>query len=245
VKPIGRAVELRRRLAELAARRGEPPRVVVVGGGAAGVEVACAADRVLSGGPRTVTLLEAGPRLLGGSSRRFAARTAGVLAARGIAVRTHTTARDVRAGAVELADGALLAADLVVWLTRAVGDPLFKDSGLRLDDRGFLLVDPSLRALDHPEIHAVGDCATLDDYPDTPKAGVYAVRGAPVLWESLVAAADGNRAPNFRPQRGFLALLNTADGKALLTFHGLVAHSRWAWRLKDHIDRGFMAKYRV
>jgi hypothetical protein len=51
--------------------------------------------------------------------------------------------------------------------------------------------------------------------------------------------------PRYRPQRSFLSLLNTGDGKALLRYKGLISHSRWAWRLKDRIDRGFMARYRV
>jgi selenide,water dikinase len=64
VKPIGRARELRAALLELADR--EPPaRVLVVGGGAAGVEVAFAAARVLDdlGTGRRVTLVEAGDRI--------------------------------------------------------------------------------------------------------------------------------------------------------------------------------------
>jgi NADH dehydrogenase FAD-containing subunit len=86
---------------------------------------------------------------------------------------------------------------------------------------------------------------TPERHPGTPKAGVYAVREAPVLWKSLAAALEGGKPPHYEPQRGFLSLLNTGDGKALLRYKGLVAHSRWAWRLKDRIDRRFMARYRV
>jgi NADH dehydrogenase FAD-containing subunit len=94
-----------------------------------------------------------------------------------------------------------------------------------------------------PRIFAVGDCGTLASHPGTPKAGVYAVREGPVLWESLKAAIRGGEPPRYQPQHGFLSILNTGDGRALLDYKGIVSHSRWAWRLKDRIDRRFMARY--
>ena len=94
-----------------------------------------------------------------------------------------------------------------------------------------------------PRVFAAGDCATLANHPDTPKAGVYAVREAPILWRSLLAAVAGAPPPRYTPQTGFLSLLNTADGRALLRWRGVLAHSRWAWRLKDRIDRRFVERY--
>jgi len=92
-------------------------------------------------------------------------------------------------------------------------------------------------------VFAVGDCGTLRDYPSLAKSGVYAVREAPILWANLRAAARGAPLTAFRPQRDFLSILNTCDGRALLRYKGLVTWSRWAWRLKDRIDRGFMRRY--
>jgi NADH dehydrogenase FAD-containing subunit len=109
-----------------------------------------------------------------------------------------------------------------------------------------LLIDDSLRSVDDPRIFAAGDCGTLASHPETPKAGVYAVREGPVLWQSLKAAVmtgGGGEPPRYTPQTGFLSILNTADGKALLDYKGIVSHSRWAWRLKDRVDRRFMRKY--
>ena len=64
-----------------------------------------------------------------------------------------------------------------------------------------------------------------------------------MLWESLRASLSDRPLPRYRPQPGFLSILNTADGKALLRYKRLVSHSRWAWQLKDWIDRRFMARY--
>ena len=67
----------------------------------------------------------------------------------------------------------------------------------------------------------------------------------PVLWKSLKAAmtGGGGEPPRYTPQTGFLSILSTGDGRALLDYMGIVSHSRWAWRLKDRIDRRFMERY--
>jgi selenide, water dikinase len=266
-KPIGRAVELRRRLEEMAGRRREPEPVVVVGGGAAGVELALAiAGRFrAAAAPHPVTLVEAGPCILASDSPRTRRRAAAVLARRQVALLTGSAVAAVEAaeeteqaegeGAeaeradrpaarVRLDNGESLPCRLVVWVTAAVGWPIFRDSGLPLDDRGFLLIDEDLRSIGDPRVFAAGDCGTLARFPKTPKAGVYAVREGPVLHGSLLAALAGDKPPHYRPQQGFLAILNTGDDRALLTYKGLVSYSRWALRLKDRIDRRFLARYR-
>jgi NADH dehydrogenase FAD-containing subunit len=94
-----------------------------------------------------------------------------------------------------------------------------------------------------PRVFAVGDCGTIVTHSRMAKSGVYAVREAPVLWRNLLAAARGRPLERYRPQRSFLSILNTADGRALLSYKGFASWSRWSWRLKDWIDRGFMRKY--
>jgi selenide,water dikinase len=247
VKPLSRVADLRARLVELGQREGER-RLVVVGGGAAGVEVVFACARVLdeaAGGRRRLALVDSGPDILSGYTDRCRALARELLGARGIQVRTGSRVAAVHAGAVELAGGGELPSDLTVWLTGAVAFPFFQGSGLPLDERGFLLLDDGLRSLADPRIFAAGDCGTLARYPDTPKAGVYAVREGPVLWRSLRATLEGRHPPSYEPQSGFLSLLNTADGQALLQYKGRVAHSRWAFWLKDGIDRRFLRKYRA
>jgi pyridine nucleotide-disulfide oxidoreductase family protein len=242
VKPMSRVADLRRRLLEL----GGEPRAVVVGGGAAGVEIACAIATFLdrAGCRRQVTILESSGSILADYSNRFRRRAESVLAGKDIAIRTGVRVDRVEADAVLFEGGARMRSDLTVWLTGAASWPLFGSSGLPVDQKGFLLVDDALRSIADPRVFGAGDCVTPERHPDTPKAGVYAVREAPVLWRSLVAALEGGKPPRFKPQSGFLSLLNTGDGKALLRYKGLISHSRRAWRLKDRIDRRFMARYK-
>jgi len=77
------------------------------------------------------------------------------------------------------------------------------------------------------------------------KAGVYAVRQGPVLRDNLADAAGGRPVRRrFHPQRRFLALLNTGDGRAIFSYGGVAATGRWAMALKDRIDRRFVSRFR-
>lgn len=260
VKPIHRAEELRRRIDALAARpvvrtpdgvRGR--RAVVVGAGAAGCEVACALATALDReSPRSadedgIALVDAEATILPGYAERFRDRARTVIEGRGIDVWTRTRVTAVTPNTVEVevrGRASTFPADLTVWLTGVAAPPLFRDSDLPLDDRGFLLVDGTLRSPGDDRIFGAGDCVTPAGSPDTPKAGVYAVREAPLLWKSLQASLRGTHDhPRYEPQAGFLSILNTADGRALLRWKGLVSHGRWAWWLKDWIDRRFVARY--
>lgn len=248
VKPIDRVAGLKQRVDRLARRGGSARRrVAVVGAGAAGVEVALGVDAVLArlARERAITLYEAGPEILRGYSRRVRHEAEKILADRGIAVETDRPVQAVGSDWVETVGGSRRPADLTVWITGPSAPPLFRGSGLPLDDHGYLLVSPSLRSIADPTVFAVGDCATLLEHPKTPKAGVYAVRQGPVLWRSLLAALGEGHPPRYDPQSGFLSILNTADGKALLRYKGVVSHSRWGWKLKDWIDRRFMDRYGV
>jgi selenide,water dikinase len=141
---------------------------------------------------------------------------------------------------VILGDGTNAPADLVVWLTGAAPPPVLAVSDLPVAPNGFFHVDATLQAVDGTPAWGAGDCIALTGHPDMPRAGVYAVRQSPVLAANVLA---GRGVRHFTPQRSFLSLLNTADGRALLRWKAVVAHTRWAWWLKDRIDRRFMTLY--
>ncbi len=101
---------------------------------------------------------------------------------------------------------------------------------------------PTLQAVDHPWIFAVGDVATIDGEA-RPKSGVFAVRMAKPLVDNLRASFAGRPLRMYRPQSHHLGLLGTGDGRAVASRRWLAGHSAFFWRLKDRIDRRFMAKF--
>ena len=219
-----------------------PLDVAAVGGGAAGVESVLAVvahlrrlrpDRRVSG-----ALFSRGAELLPGfaaPARRAAERA---LAAAGIALKLG-----------EAGDATTLAgAGVVLWATGAQAHDWQREAsrrgGLAASDEGFIHVDAQLRSSSHPSVFAVGDGANWAPGPALPKAGVYAVRQGPVLLHNLRAALSGGALQTYEPQRRFLALLATADGRAIAARGPFGAHGRWAWHWKDHIDSGFMGRFR-
>ena len=249
VKPIDRALLILPALERAVARAGiAGPAVLVVGGGAAGVELAFnlrARLRRLGRPDAPVRLVDGHDHILRDRSPacRRAAETA--LAAQDIHLVLGSGVARLSADRLYLKSGTALEAQLVVWATGPAAPGLFGGTGLATDDRGYVLVDPSLRSISHPEIFAAGDAASLSGRPELPKSGVYAVRQGPVLRDNLASAAAGRTpARRFRPQRRFLALLNTGDGRAILSWGGVAVGGRWAMALKDRIDRRFVARFR-
>ena len=243
VKPIEVAVvEIESALAEPLPPDGR--QVVVVGAGAGGCEIAFAlAARLRADGKGSVTVVDRAKRPVAARHPRTSGAVLRTFQAHGIHFLGEVVVVRADAFGVRLADGRVLPASLIVWATGAAGPELLARAGLPVDERGFLRVGDDLRCAEFPEIFAAGDCATLVSYPDLPKAGVYAVRQGPVLAANLRAVARGHRTRRFRPQRDFLALLNTGDGRAILSRGALALRSRLAWRLKDHIDRRFIRFY--
>jgi selenide, water dikinase len=247
LKPIDRALEIIHAL-DRASRAEADPAVVVVGGGAAGIEIALAARarlRLLAGREAgTVTLLEAAPQLLGGEQPATERAVRRALARNRIFLRMAAQVRSATPETVCLADGTELPARVLIWATGAGSPGLFRTSGLAVDRRGFLLVDERLRSVSDARVFAAGDAASLAGWPDMPKAGVYAVREGPVLRDNLAAACAGADPPrSYTPQHRFLTLLNTGDGRAVLSYPPWAADGRWAMRLKDWIDRGFVRRF--
>jgi len=249
VRPMARALEARGRLDALTAQ-GTRGTVVVVGGGAAGVEVAlCLAARAAAGARRdpgdvAVTILEAGPELLPERGAALRRRAMHALRARHVRARVGAKVTSVGAGEVRLRGGVTVPSDLTVWATGPRAPSLFRRSGLPRDSHGYLRVGVDLRVPGHRAVHGAGDCVGVAGYPDIAKAGVYAVRQGPVLADNLERAMDGRPPTEWRPQRAWLSLLNRGDGRAIASYRALSLTSRGAWWLKDTIDRRFVDRFR-
>ncbi len=231
---------------------GESVPAAVVGGGAAGVEIALAVRaRILAAG-RTpaVTIVDAsatdGLPLagFGPSSRRLAATA---LSRRDVALCCAHAKRVTADALLVEANGreTLLPSVATAWVTGSAPQPWLAQSGLDCDARGYPLASSTLSLTADDSIFGGGDCVTLRDFPATPKAGVYAVRMAPVLARNVLAGASGDPTRvMYAPQRDFLALLNTGDGRALLRWRGVTLESQWASWLKHRIDASYLQRYR-
>jgi len=243
-RPISRLVrELDQRVATLP----EQPRVVVVGAGAGGVELAfCLDHRIRStGATPQITLVYSSERPLPGREDRVADAVIRAASQRGIALLPSTRVVSIGSDRVEVASGESLPSDLTVWVAGAWPHPLGRESALPVDERGFILVEDSLEVVGTPDLFAVGDCAVPRSWPSIPKAGVYAVRQGPVLADNLRSKLSGTALRPYRAQRDFFSILNLGGGAAIGTKWGVPLTGALVMRWKDRIDRVFMEKFQV
>jgi len=139
--------------------------------------------------------------------------------------------------------GLVVKCDYIFWVTQANAQEWLKEAGLATDKAGFILVDDNLQSISHPGIFASGDIATMVNY-HLPKAGVFAVRQGKPLFENLVGSLLGKELKPYKPQRDYLSLIGTGDGKAFATRGKFVLPpSKLIWWWKDFIDRQFMKKF--
>jgi selenide,water dikinase len=221
-------------------------RLLIVGGGVGGIEVCLCLQQWLKkefpGTRFNLALAYRGGKLAGGLSNAAEHRLKGVLRDQGIELLGHSEVIRVAKSHVVTRTGEQLPADGVIWATGAVGADWLRGLGLPLDDRGFLRTHANLTCVNHPRIFAVGDCGSIDGQ-SIPKAGVYAVRQGPVLWDNLGRGLEGRNLVDFKPQKNFLKLVNVGDGTAIADYFGKSWRAGWVWKWKDRIDRRFMQMY--
>jgi pyridine nucleotide-disulfide oxidoreductase family protein len=213
----------------------QPQPLAILGGGAAGVELALALAPQLP----AVTLFSAG-QLLADHPPALRKRALAHLAKAQVVVQEHCHVDAVL-------DQQLLSQGRAVWQgTRAIiasgasALPWLQASGLACDREGFVSISASLQSSSHPTVLAVGDCASL---ANTPHNGVYAVRQGPVLAHNLAALIEQRPLRTYQPQRRALALLATGDGGALASWAELTAEGKVFGYWKDYLDQGFMRRH--
>lgn len=242
VKPASRLLAAWEKI--MAAAAHSPQSIVIVGGGAGGVELALAMEHRLgkTGRGTLLAVVTDSGTVLPQHSRAARNALTSLLAQRGISLHCGTRVTAVDAGVLRLESGAHLAARWIVWATSASAYPWLAASGLATDDRGFVLVDDTLRSTSHPCVFASGDCAHLVHH-SLPKSGVYAVRQGPVLAGNLRNVVQDAPLERYIPQRRALALISTGGRHAVATWGPFAFSGRWVWLWKNRIDRRFLATY--
>ena len=252
VKPIASFID---RWQDCLQRLTPEDSIAIVGGGAASVEIALAIATALTskrgaqaeagetGGPcQDIHLISASEHLLPEAPSRVRRAIIRALDRYGVRLTTgvHVTSYEHRV--LRGANGASIPASEVIWATGARPMPWLGGSGLDLDEHGYVLVAPTLQSVSHPSVFAAGDTATMEMDP-RPKAGVYAVRQGPILAANLRAYLESQSLNSYKPQSQHLALIALGEQRAIGFRSGVSFSGHWVWRMKDRIDRRFLAQF--
>jgi len=214
--------------------------IVVIGGGVGGCELAMAmTHRLKAVGVRaSVTVIDRST-VLSNLGDRAQSEIRKTMAGMDIALLEHAEVAEVTADGVQTSAG-VIPADLVVGAAGARPYDWLDELGLDTHD-GFVSIDQTLRSTNDPSIFATGDCAHMGFAP-RPKAGVFAVRQAPVLAHNIRAVITGGKTKDFDPQEDYLKLISLGEQSAAADKFKRFMQGKQLWRLKDKIDRDFMDK---
>jgi NADH dehydrogenase FAD-containing subunit len=163
--------ELKRRLTAL----GASPRIVVVGAGATGIEVAAELKQI--DGAR-VTLVDAG-EFAGFATRRVRRHLIEAADRAGIEIRENIRVQSIAPNLLTTNAGGI-AFDVSVWCGGFRGQDVVAASGLDIDAKGRVRVDPYLRALSDPAVFVAGDACIPIEW-----------HGAPARMSAFFALATG------------------------------------------------------
>jgi selenide,water dikinase len=249
-KPIDIFLQRWQALQERVAASSGDFHIVIVGGGAGGVELALSTRHRLRNMLNSVgdnpdrlhfRLLTSGERIMANHNEGVRQRFQRIFDERQIDMHLKSRVTEVRADSVQTENGQSFAADAVIWVTSASAPDWPRDSGLAVDERGFIRVNRQLQSPSHANIFAAGDIAALPD--PRPKSGVFAVRQGPVLVDNLKAFATGGSLRPYRAQKNFLGLISTGNRYAIASRGNWSFESAWLWKIKDWIDVNFMRKF--
>jgi len=226
-------------------------RIAIVGAGATGVELSTElleGHAELSAGltedqhfALDVTLVEAGPRILGGLPDAAAGKAHRTLAARGVKVLTGAAVERVRADGLDTAVGPV-PADLVVWAAGVMAPPENARLGLEVGRLNQFVVDERLRT-SAPDVYALGDCAEAPGPGGRPVPARAQAAAQQAAWLARVLAhPNRDPGPFVYRDRGSLVSLGDRGGVGSLMgnligpsflIEGLLA--KWAY-MALHLD---------
>lgn len=226
----------------LALARDRALHVVMIGGGAAGVELALAMQYRLGERARLSLVTGGGPPL-SNYPPRVQRRVLSALKRERITV-LEDSCISIDAQGITLGRGTRLACDAPVLALGSAAPAWLAGGGLTLDTQGFIATGATLQSVSHAEVFAVGDVATRSDQA-VPKSGVYAVRAGPALALNLRRHLAGGALEPHSPSARSLNLLACGRQEAIAVWGRWSAQGHWVWRWKDRIDRAFVERHRV
>ena len=219
--------------------------LVVVGGGAAGVELALAAQYSFEHSNNKydsghVDLVASESGLLTEFSPKIQRQIKELLFEAGITVH-YLKATGTEEG-VMLSNGKLLTADCVIAATGTRAPHWLQESKLLLDKNGYITVDDSHRSLSHPNVFATGDISSRLDSTIS-RSGVHAVHMGSILYSNLLAILNGEQLTTYHPRKYSLYILACGPKYAIASWGKWSIQGKLIWHLKDWIDQHFVRKF--
>lgn len=221
-------------------------KVVIVGGGAMGIEIALAlkAWRDKNGIKDPVTLINLG-LLLENEADKLSEKIEKITVNKGIQVLTGIKVHKVERNEVWTSSEEKQSYDHLVWLAGPKAPGLFKASHLPVDQEGYLKVEETLQVKAFPSIFGAGECICIDNPVNSRLAttSVNVVKQGNILYENIKGFFDTGIGQLFVPPKNELSFLSLGNKKACFLYNKFTYIGGFAWVLKNKIDKQFVRKY--
>ncbi|MEO1592074.1 MAG: NAD(P)/FAD-dependent oxidoreductase [Cyanobacteria bacterium J06632_22] len=198
-RTLNDALTLKTRLEQLAATHSSPS-IIVVGGGASGVELATKVSDRLKGRAQVV-LIDRGNAILKPFAQGLRRAAEKALKKRGVEVWYHSSVDEItdrqvlgqRAGQTFVRD-----CDLTIWATGTQPLGWLGSDAVASNEYGQVWVKPTLQLIDHAEVFMLGDSAVIQGAAQpNPNTAQAAYQGADAVAKSLAAMVKGKSAQPF------------------------------------------------
>nr|WP_320038373.1 NAD(P)/FAD-dependent oxidoreductase [uncultured Bacteroides sp.] len=217
--------------------------IVIVGGGATGVEVSGALSEMkrfvipkdypeMEVHKVNIYLIEASPKLLSAMSPQASANAEKFLRGMGVNVMLNTLVQDYREGKVILDNGMDIPTRNFIWVSGVTGTS-FDNIGPELLGRGRRIkVDEHNKVIGLDNVFAIGDVSIMTaekDYPNGhPQLAQVAIQQGDLLASNLKNIEKGKKLKPFH-YRNLGSLATVGRNKAVADFNQLKMHGWFAW----------------
>lgn len=244
---LQRLEEAVERLVAQGESQSDPVQIDIVGGGLGSVELALCLPPTLhlfglKENQYKIRLISGSKNPPSGCLASVSKKILKIFEKRKIQCVTGTSVVQGGDGRLFLSNGESVKTDLCLFIGKSAPSDITNLIDVPKDESGFIITNDFLQSSNRPEVWAAGDSGSMKNY-DLPKAGVYAVRQGPVMWENLKRWAKKLDPNPYTPQMDFLKLINTGDGSGIGQWKGISFQGKWVWNWKDRIDRKFMNMY--
>ena len=224
--------------------RQELLNVVIVGGGATGVEVAGALSEMknhvlpkdypdMPSSLMNIYLIEAGTRLLPAMSEQTSQHVLNYLRKMGVNVLLNKMVTDYDHHRVILKDGSQIATRTFIWVSGVAAEKITNLDGEHLGRGARIIVDEHNRVKGFDNIFSIGDQCIMPEgdpnYPGGhPQLAQVAIQQGKLLARNLKALEKGKSLKPFR-YRNLGAMATVGRNRAVAEFSTMKMAGFWAW----------------
>ncbi|MBC2851884.1 FAD-dependent oxidoreductase [Cetobacterium sp. 8H] len=242
IKPLTNLKKIKEKLRNL---NFEKIKILVIGAGAAGIELSLALKELEKQLNKKIeiNILDRGDTLLSTFPKKVQDIVKEKIYQSSIVLHLNEEVEEIKDKQLITKKGLILDYDLILWAGGPTSNQIYKNSGMSVDSKGYMIVNHFLQNVDFEYIFGAGDCISIQNYSHIKKVGVYAIKEAPYLWKNILNYFNAKSLEAYIPQNEFLLIISLGNKKGVLSYKDIVLNGSLVWKLKNYIDKGFMKKF--